>query len=155
SWDEAAWARYGKEVEALRAAGIVPMITLLHFTLPAWLADRGGVTAADFPAAFGRLAAEGGRGLGGQGALWGTLHEPNVQMYNGYVTGQWPPGMQSNAEAVQAFAGLLRAHGAAARALRSGSAGGKARIGLAMNLVEFEPQLRYSLLDWTATLIAD
>jgi beta-glucosidase len=48
-WDDAAWAHYQSEVAQLRAAGIEPMATLLHFTLPAWLAERGGLTALDFP----------------------------------------------------------------------------------------------------------
>lgn len=39
TWDDAAWAHYADEVTALRAQGIEPMVTLLHFTLPAWLAD--------------------------------------------------------------------------------------------------------------------
>jgi hypothetical protein len=37
------------------------MVTLLHFTLPLWLADRGGVTALDFPEQFGQLACRGRR----------------------------------------------------------------------------------------------
>lgn len=39
-WDTAAWAHYQDEVALLRQAGITPMVTLLHFTLPGWLAAR-------------------------------------------------------------------------------------------------------------------
>lgn len=48
-WDEAAWAHYVGEIAQLRSASIVPMVTLLHFTLPEWIAERGGVRAAEFP----------------------------------------------------------------------------------------------------------
>ena len=61
TWDESTWAHYEDEVRRLRAAGVIPMVTLLHFTLPSWLAARGGLTAPDFPARFGRFGAEAAR----------------------------------------------------------------------------------------------
>lgn len=148
-WDEAAWAHYADELSQLRAAGQEPVVTLLHFTLPAWIADRGGATAPDFPDRFGRFAAEAARRLGPQVRWWCTVNEPQVQMYNGYVTGYWPPGMKDNALAVKAFEGLLRAHGAAATALRRGDA--DAYIGLASNMIWFEPSNRWNVLEWVVS----
>jgi beta-glucosidase len=145
-YDEAAWAHYEDEVKQLKAAGITPMVTLLHFTLPAWLADEGGVTAPDFPARFGAFAAEAARRLGGDVDLWCTLNEPNVQMFFGYVEGTWPPGEKSNELAARAFAGLLRGHAAAAKAIRGQDPA--AKIGVAMHLQVFDPLYRVSLLDW-------
>ena len=144
-WDEAAWQHYVDEVTQLKLAGMEPMVTLLHFTLPAWMAERGGVTAGDFPARFGRFAAEAAKRLGPQVRWWCTVNEPQVQMYQGYVAGIWPPGVTDNAQAVKAFAGLLRAHGAAARALRQGDA--DALIGVASNMIYFEPAHRWNLLE--------
>lgn len=144
-WDEAAWQHYVDEVAQLKAAGMEPMVTLLHFTLPAWMAERGGVTASDFPERFGRFAAEAAKRLGPQVRWWCTVNEPQVQMYEGYVAGIWPPGVKDNAQAVKAFAGLLRAHGAAARALRRGDA--DALIGVASNMIYFEPAHRWNLLE--------
>ncbi len=150
---EEAWAWYEDLVSRLRAAGVTPMVTLLHFTLPAWLADRGGLTADDFPEAFARFAAEAGRRLGAEVDLWCTLNEPNVQMYQGYVEGIWPPGVRDPAQAAEAFAGTVRAHAAAAEALRAEDPG--ARIGLAVNNIVFDPASRWSLLDWIAADQAD
>jgi len=144
--DEAAWARYVELVRLLDQAGITPMVTLLHFTLPQWIADRGGVTAPDFPERFGRFAEEAARRLGSRVELWCVINEPNVQMYLGYVLGIWPPGQRSPEEAVKAFAGLMRGHASAARAIREADPG--ARLGVAMNLVDFEPESRWSLPDW-------
>jgi len=48
-WDETAWDHYADELKRLRRAGIEPMVTLLHFTLPRWLAEQGGLTADSFP----------------------------------------------------------------------------------------------------------
>ena len=145
-WDEEAWAHYVDEVAQLRAAGIEPMVTLLHFTLPDWLAARGGATAADFPQRFARFAFEAGRRLGPQVRFWCTVNEPNVQMHQGYVAGIWPPGVKDPALATRAFAGLLRAHGAAAAALRVADA--DAQIGLAQNLIVFAPRSRWNLIEW-------
>jgi len=149
TWDEAAWGHYEDELRQLRAAGVTPMVTLLHFTLPIWLADRGGVTAPDFPERFGCFAAQAARCLGSMVALWCTLNEPNVQMNAGYLEGMWPPGKQSPGEAVKAFVGLMRAHAAATRALRTGAPGSK--IGIAVNLVVLDPATRWSPFDWLAS----
>jgi len=153
TWNEEAWARYAFLVRQLRGAGITPAATLLHFTLPLWMADRGGVTAPDFPDRFGRFAAEAGRRLGPGVDLWITLNEPVVQMYVGYVLGEWPPQRKDPAEATRAFAGLLRAHAAAARALRAADPG--ARIGVANNVMLLEPRSRLMVGDWLAAGFVD
>jgi beta-glucosidase len=152
-WNEEAWARYGDLVRQLREAGIVPAVTLLHFTLPLWMADRGGVAAPDFPERFGLFAAEAGRRLGPGVDLWITLNEPNVQMYMGYVLGGWPPQKKSPAEAARAFAGLLRGHAAASAALRTVDPGSK--IGVANNVMLLEPRSRMMLGDWLGSMYVD
>jgi len=151
--DESAWRRYEEEVAGLRAAGIAPMVTLLHFTLPAWLADRGGLTSADFPERFADFAAEAARRLGPQVDLWCTVNEPNVQMYQGYVQGVWPPGVRDTGQAARAFAGLVRGHAAAAAAIRAGDPG--SQVGAAINMIVFDPGSRWSLPDWIAAREAD
>ena len=75
AWNEEDWARYSELVRLLREAKITPAVTLLHFALPLWMADRGGVTAPDFPERFGRFASEAGRRLGPGVDLWITLNE--------------------------------------------------------------------------------
>lgn len=145
-WDEASWDHYGREVDLLRAAGVEPMVTLLHFTLPVWLADRGGLTADDFPERFGAFAAEAARRLGDRVTLWCTVNEPNVQMYQGYVIGVWPPGLQDNEQASRAFAGLVKGHARAFAALKA--ARPEAQVGAAVNLIVFEPLRRWWLPDW-------
>ncbi len=140
---------YEDEVRELRAAGITPMVTLLHFTLPEWLAARGGVRAQDFPPLFAKFAAEAGRRLGPQVRLWCTLNEPNVQMTLGYLDGRWPPGENSPPHAVEAFAGLLRAHAAAAAELHRLVPG--AQVGIAVNMIVADPASRWNLLDWASS----
>jgi beta-glucosidase len=153
AWNDAAWERYAAFVKELRSQGVTPMVTLLHFTLPLWMADRGGAAAAEFPDRFARFAGEAGRRLGPDVDLWVTLNEPNVQMYMGYVAGRWPPRAKSGGDAVKAYLGLLRAHAAAAKALRAVDPG--ARVGVANNVMLLEPRSRILLTDWLAASFLD
>jgi beta-glucosidase len=153
SWNEAAWARYQDLLRQLREAGITPMVTLLHFTLPNWMADRGGVAAADFPERFSRFAAQAARRLGPDVELWCTINEPNVQMYMGYMVGNWPPLEASPARAASAWVGLARAHAAAAKALRSVDP--DAKIGIAQNQMALQPAWRLWIPDWLTVRLVD
>src|SRR3954470_15297464 len=53
-FDAAQLAHYRAMTEAVRAAGLTPMVTLHHFTLPRWVAARGGWTSASTPELFAR-----------------------------------------------------------------------------------------------------
>jgi beta-glucosidase len=151
-WDEAAWVRYGQLLQLLRAARITPMVTLLHFTLPIWISERGGVTATNFPERFARFAGEAARRFGHDVELWCLINEPNVQSYLGYVEGVWPPGLREPREASRSAGGLQRAYARAAAAVRAQDPG--AKLGAAINLVRFEPASRWSALDWYAARAA-
>jgi len=148
-WDEAAWTRYVEWMHLLSQNGITPMVTLLHYTLPVWMADRGGLTAPDFPDRFARFAGEATARLRPDVHLWCTINEPNYHTHHAYIAGNYPPQRKSAVEAAKAFAGLLRAHALASQAIRQCDAA--ARIGVAMSLTDYEPASRWSLPDWVAT----
>ncbi len=152
-WDDEEWRRAASELQRLRARGISPMLTLLHFALPRWLAAEGGLEAPGFAQRLGSLAGEAGRRLGALVDLWCPINEPNVQLFQGYVEGIWPPGVRSPKRAERAWAGLVRGHAAAAAALRAGLR--DARIGVALNLIAFVPGSPASLLDWIAARAAE
>lgn len=145
SWDEAAAAHYREMFAALRAAGIAPMVTLYHFTLPAWVAARGGWDWDGAPAALAAFAGRAGRAFGDLVDWWCTINEPNVLVAKGYLAGQWPPGVRDPRRAALALAALMRAHGLMARALRENDRtdadgdGRATRIGIAQNLRVFDP----------------
>ena len=148
TWDEAAWTRYVEWMHLLSQNGITPMVTLLHYTLPVWMADKGGLTASDFPRRFAHFAGEAAARLGPDVHVWCTINEPNYHMHHAYIAGNYPPQRRSAVEAAKAFAGLLHAHALASQVIREHDPA--AKIGVAISLTDYEPAARWSLLDWVA-----
>jgi beta-glucosidase len=147
--DGAALDRYREMVGALRDAGIEPMITLHHFTLPSWLAARGGIVAdgfAELLAGFARLAV---RALGDLCQRWVTINEPNVLAAQAYLLGEWPPAATSPVGAVRAHHRLLEAHVAAYRAIKD-ACGDGAAVGVAHHLRVAQPERAASPFDRAA-----
>lgn len=150
-WRDDVAAHYLSWATRLRAAGIEPMVTLHHFTLPRWVAARGGWANEETIGHFERFARRVGEALGAQVDLWCTLNEPNVQVIRGYLDGLWPPGVRDSQLAALAYAHLMRAHGRASRALRSSDLtdadgdGAATRIGLAHHVRIFQPATASSL----------
>jgi beta-glucosidase len=147
AWDAAAADHYREVLRALRAAPgrpIEPMLTLYHFTLPRWVAARGGWEWAGAPEAFAGFAARAADAFGDLVDLWCTLNEPNVYATKGFLAGQWPPGVRDPARAAEVLARLLEAHGLASAALRArdrtdADGDGRAtRIGIAHNVRVFD-----------------
>jgi beta-glucosidase len=125
---------YDRLVDALLAHGIVPMVTLYHWDLPAALDDRGGWLNPDIADWFADYAQIVYRRLDDRVTRWATLNEPWVVSDGGYLHGALAPGHKNLFEAPIASHHLMRAHGAAVQAYR---ATGKHQIGLVVNL---EPQ---------------
>jgi beta-glucosidase len=109
-WSDEAAAHYRHVVGALRDRGLEPVVTLHHFTNPAWFARRGGWTRGDSPAVFARYVTQAARALGPV-KYWITINEPTVYVMQGFVTGEWPPCLKGAwMQAARAFRNLARAH---------------------------------------------
>lgn len=145
SWDESAAWQYHQQLEALRAAGITPMVTLYHYTLPQWVADRGGWEAPEALELFRAFALRAGRRFGDVVDLWLTVNEPTAVSVAAYGGGLWPPGVSDNGRALVVLGTLVRAHAVAARALHTGDTadadgdGRAASVGFAHNITLERP----------------
>jgi beta-glucosidase len=145
AWDESAAARYREMFASLRAAGVRPMVTLYHFTLPLWVSQRGGWDWDGTPRAIADFAGRAGAAFGDLVDWWCTINEPNVLVAKGYLAAQWPPGARDPQRAAQAMAAQMRAHGLMTAALRDKDRddadrdGHATRIGIAHNLRLFDP----------------
>lgn len=90
-WDESAVEHYLSVVEALRERGLEPIVTLHHFTNPAWLAERGGWTDPACVSHFARYVEYIAARLADRVRYWVTINEPTVYAKHAFVTGDWPP----------------------------------------------------------------
>jgi beta-glucosidase len=138
--------RYRAMLGALRDAGIEPMVTLHHFTLPSWLAGRGGLLADDFASRLARFARVAVDALGDLCRLWVTVNEPNVLAAQSYLMGAWPPAKSNFVLAVRAHHRLLEAHVAAYRALKA-ARGDQVNVGVAHHVRVAAPDRPGSLAD--------
>ena len=146
--DRAALDTYRTMLGALRDAGIEPMVTLHHFTLPQWLAERGGVLADEFHTRLARFARVAVGALGDVCRFWITINEPNVLAAQAYLLGTWPPAEKNPAQAVRAHHRLLAAHVAAYRALKD-ARGDDVQVGVAHHLRLAQPARPESGADQT------
>ena len=90
-YDDEALAHYDRIIDTIRGHGMVPMITMVHFTYPGWLADREGLLSDEAVPAFGRFADLITERWAGDGTMWVTLNEPLVFFKHEMTIGQVAP----------------------------------------------------------------
>ncbi|MFB7893645.1 glycoside hydrolase family 1 protein [Microbacterium sp. NPDC056044] len=69
---------YRRMVDACHQRGIEPVLTLNHFTVPAWFARDGAWSQDAAPALFERFTQRVVEHLGDAVTWWGTFNEPNA-----------------------------------------------------------------------------
>lgn len=94
-FDDKEIEHYREVIRAIKTRGMEPFVTLWHFTLPAWLYNRGGMAANDFPEVFARYCEFVTDALCDECKFWSTINEPTVVSTNGYLRGNWPPFVKS------------------------------------------------------------
>ncbi|MEE6296671.1 GH1 family beta-glucosidase [Georgenia wangjunii] len=126
-------AFYRRLLDALRDAGIAPVVTLYHWDLPAELEEAGGWTNRATAYAFAEYARHMARELGSRVSLWTTLNEPWCSAFLGYAAGVHAPGRTEPAAALAAAHHLNLAHGLGAQAIRA-ELGEEAQVAVSLNL---------------------
>jgi beta-glucosidase len=126
---------YRRICAACRERDITPVVTLHHFTSPAWFSARGGWEAEDAPDAFGRFCSRATAHLGDVIGWACTINELNLIGLTGYTTGSSPPGVKDDLLRHLAVNDVVaRAHRTAVDALRSGP--GDFPVGLTLSMDE-------------------
>lgn len=157
-WDMDAVLHYRRVLEALKARDMKIMLTCWHFTLPKWFAAAGGWES---PSAIDRyvryvefLATE----YGDLVDQWITINEPMVYLLQSYVAGVWPPGVANPLRSVHVFGKMTIAHRRAHRSIHrllDSKLGRKAQVGIAQNVITFEPYRKQSIADNVFVWFAD
>jgi beta-glucosidase len=146
-------AHYHEVLASLRRHGLVPLVTLHHFTNPLWIADQGGWENRRTVERFAEFARFCGAEFGGEVDWWCTVNEPEVYAFRSYSEGVWPPARKDDSAALAVIANLLEAHGLAYRALHDSDRidadgdGTSARVGFAKHYALLEPSRPWFPLD--------
>ncbi len=118
-WNANEVAHYHAVFAALKKHGLLPVVTLHHFTNPLWVADRGGWENRETVDRFESFVRFCAREFGGEVDWWCTVNEPEVFAFRGWSEGLWPPRKQDDGAALVVIANLLEAHGRAYRAIHA------------------------------------
>jgi beta-glucosidase len=145
-FDREAVQYYRTLLTGFKNDGFKTFVTLFHFTLPGWLAAKGGWTnpgSVDAFASFTELVA---KEFGDLVDFWTTINEPLAYAYQGYVAAVWPPGhVLDYLGAFKTVRYMLEAHARAYEILKTYNA--DAQVGFAMHWRPFMPKRRWSPLD--------
>jgi beta-glucosidase len=149
TWDDSAIEFYRQLLRGARERGLVPMVTLHHFTTPLWMAERGGWASQTIVTHFERFVRKAVAALKDLVDTWVTINEPNLIGYLAYLTGVFPPGKHSLTATFSVFHNTVLAHAAAYHAIHEIQP--EARVGIAHHYRGLQPVNANSILDrWIA-----
>lgn len=109
-FSQSALDHYSSVLDALAANDLEPVVTLYHFTSPAWFSRKGGWLKRANTACFCRYIEKMTGVLSGKARYLVTVNEPLVYAYHSYLTGVWPPQQRSFIKAARVSRNLLSAH---------------------------------------------
>ena len=146
--DEQALNHYRKICQELITAGITPVVTLHHFSHPAWFEELGSFEKDVNIQYFIKFSEIVFNTLNDLVPIWCTINEPAVFVSQGYFNGVFPPGKKNPQLAGVVMQNLLNAHVRVYRHLKTLPGGDKVQIGLVKNIFQFDPVRRWHILDW-------
>lgn len=117
-FDEKELEHYKKVLISLQQKGIKPFVTLWHFTLPKWFAEKGGFEHKDSHKIFARYCACVISYLKWHCKNWYTMNEPMVYASAGYLRKHWPPFKMNPFTYVHVVNNLIKAHNTAYKEIK-------------------------------------
>ncbi|MDO8638180.1 MAG: glycoside hydrolase family 1 protein [Candidatus Daviesbacteria bacterium] len=152
-FDQQEIEHYLKELKALKSLKIAVMLTLHHFTLPLWLAKKGGWTSRKSALYFERFVKKIVPELKEYADFWITINEPMVLVYGSYIIAKWPPQKKSTIKSIKATWNLMRAHKKAYKAIHKIIP--EAKVGIAQNVQSFTAFHKHSLREQLGVIFSD
>ncbi|KAH0797692.1 glycoside hydrolase family 1 protein [Histomonas meleagridis] len=144
---------YVQICDKLRAKGIEPMVTLLHFEHPKWLEEEGGLLSSNFVTYFKEFTNFVTQALKGHCSLFFTVNEPFVFCFNSYLIGIWYPFHKSLKELFLTLSVLMECHASAYHIIHTNIP--DARVSYAKNVVPFYPMMRFNLFESLIAKVAN
>lgn len=131
-WDEKEIEHYRQVLESLKRNNLKSFVTLFHFTLPKWFADKGGFEKNKNLKYFIQFAEKMAQECEGLVDFWLTLNEPKTYALAGYTAGMWPPFKKSLFKTYKVYKHLAFSHNQIYKILKGKYP--KIKIGAAINL---------------------
>jgi beta-glucosidase len=136
-FDETQIDHYRQMIALCRKSKLIPMVTLNHFTLPQWVAERGGWLSERTPELFERYVRRVVEAFGDKVDWYCTINEPGVVAFGGYLGALgFPPGTHGVDNWNSSTKQLIRAHQRALAAIKEIRPG--AMVGQAHAMQEWE-----------------
>lgn len=145
---------YKTVLKSLKDKGLTVMLTLHHFSNPAWFAKKGGWTSIWAPYRFNRFVKRVVPELKDYVDLWVTINEPAIYANSGYIGAQFPPQKRNNywlAFLVQL--NMARAHNKAYKFIHKVIP--NAQVGIANPVQSFDIIHKHSIREHLAEVLAD
>jgi len=135
-WDDEALAQYSEMIDGLLQRGMVPMVTLHHFTNPLWIEQSGGWLNPKTVDHFTKFSEVVLAALGDRVNLWCTFNEPMVYAAQAYLVAFFSPGVRNPWRMYDCAEMMLRAHADAYRVIKQKNP--SAQVGIAKHIIKFE-----------------
>src|SRR5690348_9560890 len=152
-FDDAVLDGYRRRLLAMTDVGLRPVVTLHHFTHPAWFHRETPWHLPESVGAFRRYARACAEVLRGIDAVVLTFNEPMVLLLGGYVQGVIPPGIADPRLAMPALGNVGRAHAAAREELLTHA--GRIPVGTSQNMLSFTADRAWNPMDHALVRLAD
>ncbi len=109
-WSAKEIGHYRDYLDSLKSLDIEPIVTLFHFTLPVWFAEKGGFEKRSNVKYFTRFVKKIVSELGSRFKYVITINEPEVYASASYYFQDWPPAKQSPYKLWRVLNNLAYAH---------------------------------------------
>jgi beta-glucosidase len=144
-FDQVAFDQYSAMIDRLLELGITPMLTILHFSHPAWFHEYSpwhNISAID---TYMRFVEEVNRRLLDRVPYVVTLNEPLVWLLAAYGDAKFPPGVRDLRKLMVSLKHMLLAHRQAYDLIKQSHP--DTQVGIAHNMIAFRRARQGSILD--------
>lgn len=143
-FDENEIEHYKKVLKAAQDRGLQTFVTLNHFTLPQWLANKKGWVNLKSPYYFSAYAQKCAEEFGELADKFITINEPQVLMNQAYSEATWPPAKSNIILMFLVHTNLLDSHRKAYKKMRRNT---DTPIGIVKNIGWFETIKESTIFD--------
>ncbi len=148
-WNEKEIAHYKRYIKELRKRKIEPFLTLWHWTVPVWFAEKGGFENKENLQYFDRFVQKVADELIEEVEYVITLNEPNVNTSFAYLLGLHPPAKRSIVNFLKSYWNLSRAHNRAYKILKTAKPA--LQVGMSSQLANIQPKRPHNWPDLITT----